>query len=88
MALITGAGDRAFCSGIDLKEEADRQRTKAPATNRNRALPYRTVPYRTAEIPLFRALEQCQKPIIAPIDGWCLAAGFEIALLCYGSCRS
>ena len=33
-------------------------------------------------IPAFDALRDCRKPLIAAIDGYCVAAGFEISLLC------
>ena len=36
----------------------------------------------TGRIPAFDALRDCRKPLIAAIDGYCVAAGFEISLLC------
>jgi E-phenylitaconyl-CoA hydratase len=70
-AVITGAG-RTFSAGADLKERAQVGRAgDADAASVIEAS-------RTAGF----ARMAVEKPFIAAIDGYCLAAGFELALLC------
>ncbi len=67
VAILTGAGERAFCSGSDLKyrvTEADEKLLRNP--NRDRR----------------HILERCYKPIIAAINGYALGGGLELALHC------
>jgi len=68
--LIAGAGDKAFCVGIDLKERQTLSDDEAHT-------------YRLGELfPMYAAIEARTKPAIALVDGHCLAGGFEIALSC------
>lgn len=64
--VITGAGDRAFCAGGDLKEMGD---------SALRVPPRDFVPYfgRTVEVP---------KPTIAAVNGVAYASGFLLAQMC------
>jgi E-phenylitaconyl-CoA hydratase len=70
-AIITGAG-RTFSAGADLKERAQSGRPAdadvASVIDASRAASL-------AQMAL-------EKPLIAAIDGYCLAAGFELALIC------
>ena len=65
--IITGAGDKAFCSGADLKERA----TLAPEKVREYIFTIRN---------LFTAIEQLNKPVIAAVNGIALGGGTELAL--------
>jgi enoyl-CoA hydratase/carnithine racemase len=67
--IITGAGDKAFCSGADLKERA----TLAPEKVKEYIFTIRT---------LFSAIEQLNKPFIAAVNGIALGGGTELALAC------
>jgi len=67
--IITGAGDKAFCSGADLKERA----TLAPEKVKEYIYTIRT---------LFTAIEQLNKPVIAAVNGIALGGGTELALSC------
>ncbi len=68
--IITGAGEKAFCVGVDLKE---RQRLSDEEAD----------DFRMGELfPMYRELEQRTKPAIALVNGHCLAGGFELALCC------
>jgi E-phenylitaconyl-CoA hydratase len=70
-AVVTGAG-RTFSAGADLKERAQVGR----AADASAASVIETG--RTAGL----ARMAIEKPLIAAIDGYCLAAGFELALIC------
>lgn len=65
--IITGAGDRAFCAGADLKERA----TLNPAQVKEFILTVRN---------LFTSIEYLNKPVIAAINGIALGGGTELAL--------
>ena len=71
VAVLAGAG-RTFCAGADLKERAQSGRA-ADASVASVIEASRLVSF--ARLPM-------EKPLIAAIDGYCLAAGFELALIC------
>ncbi len=66
--IVTGAGDRAFTAGLDLKELG--QQGLGAATDQN-----------PARNPC-RALEQLPMPVIGAINGVAITGGFELALAC------
>ncbi|MCX6022539.1 MAG: enoyl-CoA hydratase-related protein [Chloroflexi bacterium] len=70
-AIITGAGDRAFSAGQDLKirAELEAQGGNAPYANRVRGLN-------------LRYDLNCWKPTIAAINGFAIAGGFAVAQNC------
>lgn len=68
--IITGAGTKAFCSGGDLHELAEK-----PAADEGREMI-------TVMGDALRALEQLPVPVIAAINGYALGGGTEIALGC------
>jgi E-phenylitaconyl-CoA hydratase len=70
-AVITGAG-RTFSAGADLKERAQSGR-EGDADVASVIEASRTAGF---------ARMALEKPVIAAIDGYCLAAGFELALIC------
>jgi crotonobetainyl-CoA hydratase len=66
VAILTGAGERAFCAGSDIKYMA--------------AHPESRIPPRPQEGGLVR--KHIWKPIIAAVKGYCVGGGLEIALNC------
>lgn len=66
--LVTGAG-RAFCSGQDLKEIGDGERSLGDSLRRR---------YN----PLIRQIRELPKPVIAAVNGACAGAGMSLALAC------
>lgn len=75
VAVLTGAGDRAFCAGADLKHVGGWYRSMTPMERRRHA---ETEPGLGG---ITRNLEVA-KPIIAAVNGACLAGGLEVALAC------
>jgi enoyl-CoA hydratase/carnithine racemase len=67
--ILTGAGERAFCSGVDLRER--REMNAAERWAHNRALN-----------DFAERLARMQMPTIAAINGLALGGGFEITLAC------
>jgi enoyl-CoA hydratase/carnithine racemase len=69
--ILTGAGDRAFCSGNDVSE-----------FDKVRSTPPQIAHYNELQRTVCERLAQLSKPTIAMINGYCLGAGLEFALLC------
>jgi crotonobetainyl-CoA hydratase len=66
VAIVTGAGDRAFCVGTDLKALADTGNHAKPATG------FAGITHRF----------DLWKPVIAAVNGLCLGGGVEIVAAC------
>jgi enoyl-CoA hydratase/carnithine racemase len=67
--IITGAGEKAFCSGADLKERT----TLSPDQVKEFIFTIRN---------LFTSIEQLNKAVIGAVNGVALGGGTELALAC------
>ena len=65
--IVTGTGEKAFCSGADLKERV----TLSPIQVKEYIFTIRN---------LFTSIEQLNKPVIAAVNGIALGGGTELAL--------
>jgi enoyl-CoA hydratase len=65
--VIVGAGEN-FCAGADIDEMVAAQSD--------------IFGYMDEVFRFFSRVEDCPKPVIAQIDGYCLGGGFELALAC------
>jgi dehydration protein DpgD len=74
VAVLTGAGDRAFSVGQDLRERARLNAAgAAPTTFGSRGQP---------GWPRLTERFDMSKPVVARVDGYALGGGFELALAC------
>jgi enoyl-CoA hydratase/carnithine racemase len=70
--IVTGAGGKAFSSGYDIKESAQKpKRTLAEWRARMQK-----------DIKFTYSVWDCSKPVIAMIDGFCYAGALEFAMCC------
>ncbi len=68
--ILTGAGEKAFVAGADIKELADLNVEQATQ-------------YARRGQALMNAIESLDKPVIAAVNGFALGGGCELALACH-----
>ena len=69
--IITGAGDKGFCSGLDMKETATEMMAQPPEVI------YR---YQSRTSMLYYKLRRIPQPVIAAVHGSASGAGFSFAM--------
>lgn len=69
--VLRGAGDKAFCSGQDLKEHAGKDTRRSLKESLEKSYN-----------PMIRKMRNMEKPIIGMINGVAAGAGLSIALAC------
>ncbi|AKF94374.1 enoyl-CoA hydratase-related protein [Brevibacillus laterosporus] len=69
VVIITGAGDKAFCSGADLKERKTMQQSQVQQ-------------YIRTIRDVFTQVERLSVPVIAAMNGIAFGGGLELALAC------
>ena len=70
IGIVSGAGEKGFCAGSDVKEMA-----QIAARGED------FFAFSPAE-PVQEGLFDVWKPLIAAIQGWCVGGGMELALIC------
>lgn len=68
--IITGAGDKSFVAGADITEIAELNEVNGRKFAENGQT-------------VFDEIENCEKPVIAAINGYALGGGCELAMACH-----
>lgn len=72
VAILTGSGERAFCTGADILDYIPHRRRIAESQGEQGTISFGGL----------TAIRDVMKPTIAAIDGFCVAGGLELALAC------
>ncbi len=68
--VLTGAGDKSFVAGADISAFSSYNRDEAKALSAEGQA-------------VFLSIENCSKPVIAAVNGFCLGGGCELAMSCH-----
>ncbi len=69
-AILTGKGAKAFAAGADISEFAKFSEAEGVALS-------------ASGHEIFNSIENCPKPFIALVNGFCLGGGCELAMACH-----
>jgi len=78
--IITGAGDRAFCTGADLRVPVPAPPKPEGSPDRAQGEVARTVAGGWQQV--VTAVLDCEKPVVAAVNGTAAGAGMHLALAC------
>ncbi|MEL0003107.1 MAG: enoyl-CoA hydratase [Rhodospirillales bacterium] len=67
--VMKGAGDKSFVAGADISEFKEKRST-----------PEQVTMYNATSAAAYAAIENCEKPLIAMIRGFCIGGGLAVAL--------
>ncbi len=70
VVVLTGAGERAFSAGVDIKSMNETSRDSSVTARRRLAL------------DIIEIIENLDIPVIAAVNGYCLTGGLELATAC------
>jgi len=73
VVVVTGAGDEAFSAGYDI--ESNKRDDPIPTVDES-------LDAFEAAVGHVHAVWDCHKPVIAAVDGYCLAGGSDLAMAC------
>ncbi|HIE17499.1 MAG TPA: hypothetical protein EYP71_04825 [Dehalococcoidia bacterium] len=76
VAILTGAGDRSFCAGVDLKAIASGEDIMPTRAVRSEFEALQTIGR------IYTMFETLPVPVIAAVNGYCLGMGLELILVC------
>lgn len=68
--IITGEGEKAFVAGADIKEISELNEVNSRKFSENGQ-------------EVFSSIENCEKPVIAAVNGFALGGGCELAMACH-----
>ena len=71
--VLTGAGDRTFCAGADLKEGLGGDRERSPFSSGDGGNPL---------VSLYAAMRRCHEPIIGRVNGSAFGGGLGLVAAC------
>ena len=71
LVVFSGAGEKAFVSGADISQFEDMRAAKAAVAQ-----------YEALAEDSLTSIEQCPKPTLACIRGWCIGGGINVAIAC------
>jgi enoyl-CoA hydratase/carnithine racemase len=71
LVVFSGAGEKAFVSGADISQFEDQRAAREAVTR-----------YESLAEEALTGIQDCPKPTLASIRGWCIGGGVNVAISC------